>query len=46
MSHLLFVDDTLIFYEASQDQVSHLCLLLMWSEALSELKINLEKSEI
>ena len=45
MSHLLFDDDTLFFCETSQDQVSHLCWLLMRFEALSGLKINLEKSK-
>ena len=46
VSHLLFADDTLVFYEVSQDQLSFLCWLLMWFEALSGLKINLEKSEL
>ena len=46
VSHLLFADDTLIFCDASQDQVSYLCWLLMWFEALPGLKINLEKSEL
>ena len=46
ISHLLFVDDTLIFYEAGDDQVTYLCWHLMCFEALSGLKINLEKSEL
>ena len=46
ISHLLFVDDTLLFYEASQEQLTCLCWLLMSFEALSGLKINLEKSEL
>lgn len=40
---MLFVDRTLIFCEASQNQVSH---VLMWFVAHLRLKINLEKSEL
>lgn len=46
MSHLLFTDDTLVFCEASQDQMVYLCWLLMWFKAISGLKINLDKSEL
>ena len=46
ISHLLFVDDTLVFCEASQDQMTYLSWLLMWFKACSGLKINLEKSEL
>ena len=46
MSHLLFVDDTFVFCEASQDQMTYLSWLLMWFEACSYLRINLEKSEL
>ena len=45
ISHLLFADDTLVFHGVTQDQLTYLCWLLMWFEALSGLKINLEKSE-
>ena len=46
ISHLLFVDDTLVFCEASQDQMAYLSWLLMRFEACSGLRINLEKSEL
>ena len=46
ISHLLFANDTLMFCEASQDQMTYLSWLLMWFEACSGLRINLEKSEL
>ena len=46
ISHLLFVDDTLVFCKASQDHLTYLNWLLMWFEAVSGLRINLEKSEL
>ncbi|RVW15964.1 putative ribonuclease H protein [Vitis vinifera] len=46
VSHLLFADDTLVFCDSSQDQMAYLSWLLMWFEALSGLRINLDKSEI
>ena len=39
-------DDTLLFYEASQNQMTFLCWLLMWFEANSGLRVNLDKSEL
>ncbi|RVX11281.1 LINE-1 reverse transcriptase-like [Vitis vinifera] len=46
ISHLFFVDDTIVFCEASKEQVSHLSWILFWFEAASGLRINLAKSEI
>jgi len=45
MSHLLFVDDTLIFCEADCEKLRHLWCLLCFEVVLG-LKINLSKSEI
>ena len=46
ISHLLFTDDTLVFCEACEKHMTYLSRLLMWFEALSGLKINLDKSEL
>ena len=46
ISHLLFANDTLVFCEATSSQITHLSWLLMWFEAISGLKINLDKSEL
>ena len=45
-SHLLFANDTLIFCDADLDQILILCMILIWFEAVSGLKINLGKSEL
>ena len=46
VSHLLFADDTLVFYGASKDQLLYLSWILMWFEVMSRLRINLDKSEL
>jgi hypothetical protein len=44
ISHLLFADDTLVFCGASPDHLLYLRMLLLSFEAVSGLKINLDKS--
>ena len=46
MSHLHFVDDTLIFCEANLDQILFLHMILIWFEVVSSLNINLGKSKL
>ena len=46
ISHLLYVDDTVLFCEANSKQLMYLGWTLMRFEAYSGLKINLSKSEI
>ena len=46
VSHLLLVDDTVVFVKDDHNQLTFLCWLLTWFEAMSGLKINLEKSEL
>ena len=46
VSHLLFVDDTLVMCDVDIDQMLFLRLILSWFEIVSGLKINLDKSEL
>ena len=46
ISHLLYADDTLLFVEANKEQMKFPSWTLMWFEALSGLRINLNKSDI
>ena len=46
MSHVLFVDDTLVFCDASKEHVEVLSWAFMWFEVVSKLKINLHKSKL
>ena len=46
ISPLLYVDDTILFCGANQEQMMYLSWLLMWFKVISGLRINLYKSEI
>ena len=46
ISHLLFVDDTLVFCKDSEEQMVFLSWILLCFEALSCLRVNMEKSAI
>ena len=46
VSHLLFVDDTIIFCEARKEHLNSLSWILAWFEAASGLRINLAKNEL
>ena len=46
VSHLLFADDTQVFCEDSRDKIMYLSWVLLWFEALSGMRINLDKSSI
>ena len=46
ISHLLFVDDILIFCEANSDSLTYLWVILTCFEATSGLKVNLGKFEM
>ncbi len=46
VTHLLFVDDTLLFCDAVPTKIEQLGWVLLWFEAFSGLRINLGKSEM
>ena len=43
---MLFADDTLVFCNDTREQLAYISWVLLWFEAISSLKINLEKSSI
>ena len=46
VSHLLFADDTILFCDASREQILSIRLTLTCFQAFTGLKVNVEKSEI
>ena len=46
VSHLLFVDDTILFCDADEEQILHVRMLLLCFQVVTGLKINALKSEI
>ena len=46
VSHLLFVDDTVLFCDASKEQILSIRLVLTCFQAFTGLKVNMGKSEI
>ena len=46
VSHLLFVDDTILFCDADVEQILHIRLLLLCFKAVIGLKVNVHKSEM
>lgn len=45
ITHLLYADDFLIFFDAKVEQVSHIRLILLLFEAISGLDVNWRKSQ-
>ena len=46
ISHLLFTDDTILFCDASREQILSIRLVLTCFQAFTGLKVNVGKSEI
>ena len=46
ISHLLFADDTILFCDASREQILSIRLVLTCFQAFTRLKVNVGKSEI
>lgn len=46
ISHLLFEDDTILFYDANTEQILYIWMFLTCFEAVSGLRVNLGKGEL
>ena len=46
VTHLLFVDDTILFCDADVEQIFYIRLLLLSFQAVTGLKVNVHKSEM
>ena len=46
VSHLLFADDTILFCDASREQILSIRLVLSCFQAFTSLKVNVGRSEI